>query len=319
MGMCLDFNSIEDDDALEIGFGKRVFFSYGLSYPYSILDQSHNPNDLTLYQDSYSTGIDESININQLSTSFDCMPTSSPRTAEYSITLRLIRNQFRIIQLDRLPMDITSIDSAYCNMTVSNYHLTEWDVFQGIVPDNEWGNIDWNWQGTNVDNGAHEGRKITVPLDNANSGQATLALFGIQNNSTNDGVDSVLLGTKGVGGTCKSNIASYTPLTDLALKYMECKNNYIFFDSLIVPPNDVEIDPSSNMEYALQQLLKVLLSVKVNWTWTGSHWDCYGNWVNRQWQWDTVSFSDQTSKLNYNNYQLPIYSRMPYEEPSNIF
>lgn len=312
MSLPIGFSSVSESKALDIGFGTKVYFTLIYKYEHDMLDPTHNPNDMSEYTESFIYGVDPDISSNLLAASFNLPPWAMDGTFSYTVSLQLIRNPFRIGELDRLFLQSSNIKKTMANINVSNYRLTEYKHYQNWIPD---GDDSWNHYWNR--NGQWYGGKDETLANNADRGGATLGLFGITNNMTNDGCESQLLtaGSAG-GGTLKSDVPSSADISDLVQKYNDGKNNYIFFDYLLLPPNDADIDPSSlsNIHDSLRKLMPVLVSNHFVMSFDG-RWDGFGDCISRTWTWDSTGISDGLAVLTMDDYTLPSYSRMPYECP----
>lgn len=311
MSLPIDFGSIPSIQTDNVGLGTKVYFSLLYKYEHDLLDQTHNPNNMDEYTEYFLTGVDPDISSNLLAACFNLPPWNPAGTFTYSCSLHLIRNPFRIPQLDRLFLQTSNINNAIANVNVANYRLTEEQDFQNWIPD---GDDSWNryWNR----NGQWYGGKSIMLSDGADRGNATLGLFGITKNITNDGCESILLSTNSTGGSLKSDVSCLADITGLAQKYNDFKNNYMFFDNIMLPPNNQDIDPSSisNIRDSLRKLMPVLCTQNYTMSYDG-RWDGFGDSINRTWTWDSTGISDGMASLNMDNYTLPTYSRMPYESP----
>lgn len=311
MSLPIDFGSVPSIQTDNVGFGVKCYFTLMYTYNYDVWDSNHSPADINEYTESFICGVDPDISSNLLTANFTLPPWAMNGTFQYTVSLHLIRNPFRIPQLDRLFLQTSNIVNAVANINAANYRLSEYQTFQNWIPD---GDDSWNryWNR----NGQWYGGKSITLADNANSGNATLGLFGITKNITNDGCESILLSTNSTGGSLKSDASCCMDITGLAQKYNDYKNNYMWMDYLLLPPNNQNIDPSSmsNIRDSLRKLMPVLVSQNYNMVYDG-RWDGFGDCISRTWTWASTGISEGMASLNMNDYTLPIYSRMPYESP----
>lgn len=312
MSLPLSFNTVYN--ALDYGFGTKVYYTLRYKFDYGIADRNHDPNDLSNYSETFLTGIDESISHNSLSGDFILPPFSADGTFVYTVSLSLIRNPFRCSQLDRLfTTDSKCIDVAKCNMTVSNFAKTEYFNEQNYYDPND---NSWNRFFQVAANGLWYGGRNTITESDA--GTASLGLFGITKDTNSNGCESILLSTKSSGGSCKSGVASASDITDLTQKYFDSRNQYMFYDYWLIPPNNgIEVETTTNIRDSLRKLVKILVSQNYNITWVNEldSWWGFGSAVSRLWTWDSIGISNGLAKMNLNDFTLSQYSRVPSTNP----